>query len=124
MANGAIRKLVRPIEPKRSSRRYCAHADTDPNSEWHSNTNPNPDTLDDSNAFNDTDPNSNGQSGSGSNGKSRARIHLYGFDRYLSMDREWRHRLRLNVGQHIKRDRHLFVGRDAGDFSDRNQPSH
>jgi hypothetical protein len=95
MANGAIRNLVRPIEPKRPSRRQCGHADADAdtnsNRYSHSNTyfnsytcfNSNPD----SNSCSDIDSNRGAESGSSSNGEPCARSDLYWFDRYLSVDR-------------------------------------
>ena len=95
MANGAIRNLVRPIEPKRPSRRHCADSYTDFNSnpDFNSCSNPdfnscsNPDSNPDSNSCSDIDANRDAESGSSSNVEPCARSDLYWFDRYLSVDR-------------------------------------
>jgi hypothetical protein len=93
MANDAIGDLVRPIEPKRPSRCQCA--DTDPNANRYSDANTyfdsHADAYRESYAYDDTNPDSNtnvnGESGSGSDGEPCARVDLYRFDRYLSVDR-------------------------------------
>jgi hypothetical protein len=63
-----------------------AHADSDA----YSHTDPNPDYCSESN--------SHAGFWSCSDGEPGARINVYFFERYLSVDRWWRHRLRFNIG--------------------------
>jgi hypothetical protein len=107
MANGAIRNLVRPIEPKPPSRRHC----TDSYSYSYSYSYSDCDTYSYSYANRDIDSNCNTHSssdinansytklGTGGDDKPCTRIDLYRFDRYVSVDRRQRDPICANTWQ-------------------------